>query len=101
MNALTDLLNMTCQVHETARHAAEHASGNEESIGEVLMHHVRNSHEMEFLSWKLHLPELPTVFGIDLSITKHVIMLWIAALFVFLIFKFGMKFSTPIIRPSF
>lgn len=43
--------------------------------GELIIGHVSNGHAL------LH---LPTVFGIDLSVTKHVFMLWLVATAVFL-----------------
>jgi len=79
------------QEHGAVQSAAEHTAEHGETIGDVLMHHATNSHELQVFSWKLHLPELPTVFGVDFSITKHVVMLWIAAVLVFLIFNYGMK----------
>ena len=42
-----------------------------ESLGSIILHHVTNDLNYKFL--ELHL------FGYDISITKHVIMLWIAA----------------------
>ncbi|MFQ6604562.1 MAG: F0F1 ATP synthase subunit A [Fidelibacterota bacterium] len=45
--------------------------------GEVILHHVSNSsHEHPIF-------HLPTLFGIDFSVTKHVLMLWITAVLVF------------------
>ena len=44
---------------------------NDESLGNIILHHVTNDLNHKFLD--LHL------FGYDISITKHVIMLWIAA----------------------
>ncbi|MFQ6616455.1 MAG: F0F1 ATP synthase subunit A [Fidelibacterota bacterium] len=46
-------------------------------IGETILHHVSNSEPII---------SLPTVLGINLSITKHVIMLWVAAAVVFVLF---------------
>jgi F-type H+-transporting ATPase subunit a len=45
--------------------------------GEVIIGHVSNS------SLEHPILQLPTLFGIDFSITKHVLMLWIVAAFVF------------------
>ena len=45
---------------------------NGESLGSIILHHVTNDLNYKFL--ELHL------FGYDISITKHVIMLWISAL---------------------
>jgi F-type H+-transporting ATPase subunit a len=49
------------------------------NAGEVIIEHVSNSPIDHPL---IH---LPTVFGIDFSITKHVFMLWVVAALVFLI----------------
>ncbi len=45
--------------------------------GEVIIGHVSNS------SLEHPILQLPTLFGIDFSITKHVLMLWIVAVLVF------------------
>ncbi|MCP4726073.1 MAG: F0F1 ATP synthase subunit A [bacterium] len=100
MNALNNIIYNTkllgLQSHGAVQEAAEHGGGHDEAIGDVLMHHVLDSHEMEFFSYKLHLPELPTLWGIDFSITKHIMMVWLAALLVFLVFKFGMKWKNEV-----
>jgi F-type H+-transporting ATPase subunit a len=49
------------------------------NAGEVIIEHVSNS------PLDHPLIHLPTVFGIDFSITKHVFMLWVVAALVFLI----------------
>lgn len=43
-----------------------------ESLGSIILHHVTNDLSYKFV--ELHL------FGYDISITKHVVMLWLAAL---------------------
>ena len=43
-----------------------------ESLGSIILHHVTNDLNHKFLD--LHL------FGYDISITKHVIMLWISSI---------------------
>ena len=49
------------------------------NAGEVIIGHVSNSaHEHALI-------HLPTVFGIDLSVTKHVFMLWLVATIVFVV----------------
>ncbi|MFQ6607207.1 MAG: F0F1 ATP synthase subunit A [Fidelibacterota bacterium] len=53
-----------------------------DEVGGVILHHVSNSEAL--------IP-LPSVLGIDFSITKHVIMLWIAALVVFTLFYLGTR----------
>ena len=44
---------------------------HDESLGSIILHHVTNDLNHKFLDLQL--------FGYDISITKHVIMLWIAA----------------------
>jgi F-type H+-transporting ATPase subunit a len=46
--------------------------------------------ELPFIG-TMHLPELPTVFGIDLTPTKHIVFMWIVALLVFITFYFIAK----------
>lgn len=62
---------------EAAQTAAEGAGTF--NAGEVIIGHVSNSPIGHPL---IH---LPTVFGVDLSVTKHVLMLWIVAALVFFI----------------
>jgi len=61
-------------------HAAE-AAGEAEKFdaGETIIHHIANTPHDEAL---IH---LPTILGIDLSVTKHVFMLWLVALTVFVV----------------
>jgi len=56
---------------------------------EVIMHHLMDSNTMEFLFMEFHLPHIE-IFGIDISITKHVIMMWFASLI--LVTMFGLSF---------
>ena len=57
----------------------EKGTGVEEfDAGEVILHHVSNS------SVEHPIINLPTIFGINLSITKHVLMLWIVAALIFI-----------------
>ena len=63
---------------QPAEHAAEKAAEGF-NAGEVIIGHIANSPIDHPL---IHLPK---VFGIDFSVTKHVLMLWICAAAVFLI----------------
>jgi F-type H+-transporting ATPase subunit a len=66
-------------------HVVESAAGAASEVaekfnaGEVIIEHVSNS------SIDHPLIHLPTVFGIDFSVTKHVFMLWVVAALVFLV----------------
>ena len=64
---------------EHAQALQEHAAGAGEKFnaGEVIIEHVSNSGADHPL---IH---LPTVLGIDFSVTKHVLMLWIVAVVLF------------------
>ena len=63
---------------EVVEHTAE-AAGEGFNAGEVIIEHVSNS------SLDHPLIHLPTVFGVDLSVTKHVLMLWLVALSLFVV----------------
>lgn len=63
-------------IQEVVEHAEEaHAEGFD--AGEIIIEHVSNSPIDHPL---IH---LPTIFGIDFSVTKHVVMLWLVAAVVF------------------
>ena len=47
------------------------SESHDESLGAIILHHVTNDLNHTFLNLSL--------FGLDISITKHVVMLWIAA----------------------
>jgi F-type H+-transporting ATPase subunit a len=59
-------------LQEHLEHAAGQAAGKFKA-GEVIIEHVSNS------PLDHPLIHLPTIFGIDFSVTKHVLMLWIVA----------------------
>jgi F-type H+-transporting ATPase subunit a len=74
---------MLAQEHATeATHAAVEASHGAPApfdAGETIINHVSNSgHDHPLI-------HLPTIFGIDFSVTKHVFMLWLVAAIVFLV----------------
>ena len=50
-----------------------------------ILHHVMDGDgiELPFIG-TMHLPEWPTVFGIDITPTKHVVFMWIVAFLVFI-----------------
>ncbi len=73
------------QEHEAAQAAGEHSEaaehGAEEAFnaGEVIIEHVSNS------SLEHPILHLPHIGGVDFSVTKHVMMLWLVAGAVFLV----------------
>ena len=73
----------------TASVAAEtsaQASGTGEAfnVSDLIMHHITNSHEIEipFTHYAIPLPRIH-LGGFDFSITKHVVMMWIACAVLF------------------
>ena len=53
---------------------SENTSGSVmDQVGDYIIHHISNS--------DIHHPilQLPTIFGIDFSVTKHVLMLWVVS----------------------
>ena len=69
------------QVESAAQHAetaAEQAGGID--VGGHILHHILDSNEFEIVLPFIKIP-LPhfELFGVDLSITKHVVMMWIVS----------------------
>jgi len=65
-------------------HAADAADGGF-NAGEVIIEHVSNS------SLDHPLIHLPTIFGIDFSVTKHVFMLWLVAATLFVAITWAVR----------
>jgi F-type H+-transporting ATPase subunit a len=59
-------------------HQAEHAAETKFDAGKIIIEHVSNAKDHPIL-------HLPTILGIDFSISKHVMMLWLIAAFVFIV----------------
>ena len=78
---IADIIQEHAQaVEQAAEHAAEKFDA-----GETIIHHVANSPIDEPL---IHLPKIA---GIDLSVTKHVMMLWVVAAIVFVIVTWAVR----------
>ncbi|MEJ2048494.1 MAG: F0F1 ATP synthase subunit A [Calditrichota bacterium] len=60
------------------------------NLGDFIIHHIKDSHEWNLFGYHLHLPTFPPIhlFGleVDLSITQHVVMMWIVSVFLILLF---------------
>ncbi len=67
-----------------AEHAAEGAA-EKFNAGETIIEHVSNSPSDHPL---IHLPH---VFGIDMSVSKHVFMLWLVAAFLFIVITWTVR----------
>ena len=76
-------MTQTETIHEAGGHVKQAFDP-----GESIMHHIRDSHELEipfFPEARIALPEWHP-FGLDLSITKHVVMMWVASAILLLVF---------------
>jgi F-type H+-transporting ATPase subunit a len=71
------------QAHEV-QHATE-AATEKFNAGETIIGHVSNS------SHDHPLIHLPTIGGVDLSVTKHVFMLWVVAVLLFVIITWAVR----------
>jgi F-type H+-transporting ATPase subunit a len=77
-------------VSDTLKAAA--ANVNNAASGNWIIEHAADSHTLDFLPFgEIHLPVFPPIhiFGLslDMSITKHVVMMWLVAIVVFIIMK--------------
>jgi F-type H+-transporting ATPase subunit a len=69
--------------------AADHSLGQQ--ISHTIIHHITNSNEIELpFIGPVELPRIE-LFGVDLSITKHVVMMWVAGLFLLLLFSLAFR----------
>ena len=76
-------------------HAVQHAEGVAEKFnaGQTIIEHVSNS------SREHPLIHLPTIAGIDFSVTKHVLMLWIVAATVLVVVTWAVRRYLKQARP--
>ena len=59
---------------------------------EWILHHVMDARELDFEPlFTIHIPQFPIIFGIDMTPTKHVVFMWLAALLVLLTFTIVAK----------
>ncbi len=77
-------------VSDTLKTAA--ANANSAASGNWIIEHASDSHTLNFLPFgEVHIPAFPPIhlFGLslDMSITKHVIMMWLVAVIVFILMK--------------
>jgi F-type H+-transporting ATPase subunit a len=75
---------------EHGAEAAGHAAGHGDDLGSTIMHHITDSHTLDLGFTEVHLPQFH-IFGIDMSITKHVVMMWAAAVILILLFTIAFR----------
>ncbi len=67
---------------QNAAHGAEHVKKSGFNVSEMIVHHLQDGR----LFTNIFGIDLTNIYGIDLSITKRVVMMWIAALILFVVF---------------
>lgn len=90
MPAFFEIQDSLSEIHrgvpDTLAAAAQTGSEGNSRLFNELLHHTQDSHEIELPWGRIELPQFaPIHFGsieIDLSITKHVVFLWVAAIIV-------------------
>lgn len=55
-----------------------------------IMHHIMDSRTLDFEPFSIPLPQIH-LFGLDISITKHIVFMWIAFAILVLIFRLVAK----------
>jgi F-type H+-transporting ATPase subunit a len=79
---------------ETVQQAGEHAAQAEAAYdpGTAILHHVLDANELEIFvpTIKIPLPQIE-LFGMDFSITKHVVMMWIAAVLLIVLTRIAVR----------
>jgi len=81
---------MILEIVQTATDSLKNASENGGGSGWI-MHHVLDSHKLDFSPFTvIQLPHIE-VFGIDISITKHIVFMWFAVLILLAIFFYVAK----------
>lgn len=61
-------------------------NSHSESGGNWILHHVMDGNYLDFSPFgKIYLPHLE-LFGFDISITRHVVFMWLAAIFLIIVF---------------
>ncbi len=63
--------------------SVQYSGGNDSGW---ILHHIVDEKELNFTWFTIHIPQFPTVFGIDLTPTKHVVFMWISAILVLITF---------------
>ncbi len=72
----------------TGQEGLEAATQAEKGAGEIVgeaLHHIQDSHYLDFFGHHVNLPHL-SLMGLDISITKNVVMMWVAAVILLFIF---------------
>lgn len=73
-------------ISEEVETAAQEGAHGAESSGQEIIHHITDSQVWHFFNdFEIHLPEIH-LFGLDISISLHVLMMWISGIALLLLF---------------
>ena len=78
-------------------HDAGQAAGHPDDLGSTIMHHVTDGNTLDVGFTEIHLPQIH-VLGLDMSITKHVVMMWVAGAILILMFGLAFRRRSPVPR---
>lgn len=68
----------------TAADSVQTSSGTDSGW---ILHHIMDSRELDFEPFfTIHIPQFPTLFGLDITPTKHVFFMWLTALLLLILF---------------
>ena len=89
------MMQETHQAAETVQHAAaaaghEAAAGHGNDIGSTIMHHITDGDTLDLWFTQIHLPQIH-IGGLNMSITKHVVMMWTASVILILLFTIAFR----------
>ena len=81
----------------STENAAAGAHGGEHSIGDAILHHVQDTNVVDL--WPLGhitLPDNWILFGMNFSITKHLLLMWVASILLIVVFSRTFRKTQPV-----
>lgn len=76
-------MNSAVDTLKTIADSLQHSGGSDSGW---ILHHIVDGRELDFTWFKIHIPQFPIIFGIDLTPTKHVVFMLLSALLMTLTF---------------
>src|SRR5262245_5085118 len=89
VTAATSAVEQGVEAAEAAAHGA-HAAEHGNDIGSTIMHHITDGDTLDLGFTQIHLPQFH-IGGLNMSITKHVVMMWAASVILILLFTLAFR----------
>ena len=70
-------MNSAVDTLKTVADSLQHSGGSDSGW---ILHHIVDGRVLDFTWFKIHIPQFPIIFGIDLTPTKHVVFMLLSAL---------------------